>query len=164
MIITSLIKFGIGFIGILLTIIYGIIALANKNKREKFKTAAMIFFSTAGLLIVISVIEFLVYSLDNKTNDIILEAYREAPIGGIWLALYENKTWELGNSSREISSTGNYQISGDTITLISEQGNKETTDFQTTSFVIDQQRLIETTNSGIHVLEIRTNKINENGL
>ncbi|WP_277477160.1 hypothetical protein [Catalinimonas alkaloidigena] len=163
MIITGLIKFTIGLIGLLLTFVYFIVAVANKNKREKFKTAAKVFFSTAAFVIIISVIEFLVYPSNSKSSEIILEAYREAPIGGIWLALYEDKTWELGNSSREVRIKGQYQISGDTLIIIADQENEINADVKRT-FVIDRERLIETTKTGIHSLEILTNKINENGL
>ncbi|MEM9671633.1 MAG: hypothetical protein ACFB15_28450 [Cyclobacteriaceae bacterium] len=163
MVVVSLIKFAIGLVGLLLTFIYLIVAVVNKHKRGKLKTAAVVFFSTAGLLIAISIIEFFVYSSNEEPRGVVIKAYREAPIGGVWLALYEDSTWELRNSSREIRAKGEYQITGDTVTMIAEEGYGIANDVAEISFLIKKKRLIETSKSGINILEIRINNIDKQG-
>jgi len=45
----------------------------------------------------------------------------EAAIGGIWLGLYVDYTWELGNSSREVDETGIFVVKGDTLILTGQR-------------------------------------------
>ncbi|WP_157963281.1 hypothetical protein [Algoriphagus litoralis] len=90
-----------------------------------------------------------------------MSAYREAPIGGIWLAIYTDQTWEIGNSSREITANGTYEIKSDTLILTAAQGTSIIGEIDQTSFIIQSESLIEINNSGILSLEIILNNMKE---
>lgn len=164
MIISGLIKFFIGFIGVLGTLLFLILALLNRNKKGKLKIAGLTFIISVAIIVLITLVEFLIYPVNPKTEQLILTAYREAPLGGIWLALYDDETWELGYSSREITSKGTYKFHNDTLTIFAQEGQKIVKEIEQTSFTFDSGKLVEIQNSGIKVLEIQINKMNENGL
>lgn len=159
MFITGLIKFFIGFAGLLLTFIFLGRALIKRRKRNSLKYAAINFFSTAIIILVITVVEFLLYPTNPKTDKLLLTAYREAPLGGIWLALYTDQTWELGYSSREITATGTFALSGDTLSIKSKDGSRIIGEIEETMFLIHQNNLVELKNSGIKSLEIKINNL-----
>ncbi|WP_339754579.1 hypothetical protein [Algoriphagus aquimarinus] len=118
------------------------------------KIAAWTFFSTIGVILLIIIVDLFLFPINQKSDQLILSAYREAPLGGIWLALYDDQTWEIGYSSREITSSGNYFIRHDTLTLNAQSGKTILQDISKTSFIIDSKNLREIENSGIRALEI----------
>jgi hypothetical protein len=164
MFITGLIKFIIGLVGVIGTLIFLLLSAFKRTKQGKSRLAGITFFSTAVLIVIISIIEFQVYPTNSKTDQLLLTAYREAPLGGIWLAIYDDRTWELGYSSREITASGTYQLKSDTLILTAANGTTIIGQTERTSFVIESNRLMEVKNSGIRSLEIMVNKMNENGL
>ncbi len=164
MFITGLMKFLIGLVGVIGTLILLVLSTFKRTKKGKIRLAGITFFSTAGLIVIITIIEFQVYPINSKTDQLLLTAYREAPFGGIWLAIYDDRTWELGYSSREITASGRYQLQADTLILTAANGTTIIGQTEQTSFVIEPRRLIEVGNSGIRWLEIMINEMNENGL
>lgn len=159
MFITGLIKFLLGLVGILATFVFLAIALFSKNKKGKIRTAGITFFTTATILILITIVEFLIFPINPKTEQIVLTAYREAPIGGIWLTLYNDNTWEMGYSSREISSNGTYIFENDTLTIYATSEEGIINNLKKTSFTFNSNKLIEIENSGIRMLEIKIDKM-----
>lgn len=131
----------------------------KRTKSGKLRLAGIVFFSTVGLILIITVIEFQVYPNNPKADQLIMSAYREAPIGGIWLAIYTDQTWEIGNSSREITANGTYEIKSDTLILTAAQGTSIIGETEKTSFIIESESLIEVNNSGIKSLKIMENKL-----
>ncbi|MEH0153140.1 hypothetical protein V6R21_03280 [Limibacter armeniacum] len=87
-----------------------------------------------------------------------MSAYREAPFGGYWLGLYTDLTWELGNTSREISAKGIYAVNNDTLELTTVKGSYFNGDTINT-FIFEGKHLIEVKNTGIKGLEIELNKL-----
>jgi hypothetical protein len=117
-----------------------------------------------AVITLILIQETILYPPNPKIDQLILSAYREAPIGGIWLGVYEDRTWQLGYSSVEITSEGTYQLAGDTLTLIANEGTTVIGESERTSFLIETKYLVEVENSGIRSLEIQRNKLEMNGL
>ena len=159
MIVAGLIKFLIGFIGLTTTIIY-LISFAFKRNSRSLKKAGIVFGSTVTVIIVITLMELSLYPVNQKKDQLVLTAFREAPIGAYWLGLYSDSTWQMGNSSREIEIAGTYRIKGDTILLkaTSEKGfyNGDTLNY----FLIKGQDLVEMENTEIRGLKITMNKLN----
>nr|WKN38291.1 hypothetical protein K4G66_06195 [Tunicatimonas sp. TK19036] len=138
MIVAGLIKFLIGFIGLTTTIIY-LISFAFKRNSRSLKKAGIVFGSTVTVIIVITLMELSLYPVNQKKDQLVLTAFREAPIGAYWLGLY---------------------IKGDTILLkaTSEKGfyNGDTLNY----FLIKGQDLVEMENTEIRGLKITMNKLN----
>ena len=88
-----------------------------------------------------------------------LTGFREAPLGAYWLGVYNDSTWELGNSSREIEVRGTYTFSGDTLYLKTLGGTAFYNGSTRNSFVISGDDLVEVDNSGIKGLKIGLNKL-----
>ena len=160
MFLTGLIKFFIGLAGVILTLVFLFIAIFKRTKKGLIRKAGITLFSSVMIIIVISVVEYFIYPINQKTDQLLLTAYREAPLGGIWLALYHDKTWELGFSSREITATGTYQINADTLYLTAMDDTIIIGEIDKTSFIIGEKTLIEIQNSGIRSLEIIINNMN----
>ncbi len=97
---------------------------------------------------------------NSKLDQLVLTAHREAPIGAYWLGVYDDLTWELGNSSREIEVSGTYEISGDTLHLKTLGGTAFYNGATRNSFIIVGDDLMEVENTGIRGLEIKMNKLN----
>tara|TARA_R110002072_G_scaffold216077_1_gene373419 strand:- start:381408 stop:381890 length:483 start_codon:yes stop_codon:yes gene_type:complete len=154
MFISGLIKLFVGILGTLVSLIFLIITIFSRHKKGKLKIAAWTFFSTIGVILLIIIVDLFLFPINQKSDQLILSAYREAPLGGIWLALYDDQTWEIGYSSREITSSGNYFIRHDTLTLNAQSGKTILQDISKTSFIIDSKNLREIENSGIRALEI----------
>lgn len=158
MFISGIIKFFIGVLGGLVSVIFLLISLFKRKKRGKLKIAAISFLGSILLILIVTLVELFLFPTNKKTDQLILVAYREAPIGGIWLGLYDDETWELGYSSREITSSGNYIIQHDTLTINAQSGKTILKDITETSFIIGSKNLLEIENSGIRSLEILMNK------
>ncbi len=161
MFLTGLIKLLIGLAGLTSTFILLFLSAFKRTRSGKLRLAGIVFFSTVGLILIITVIEFQVYPKNPKADQLIMSAYREAPIGGIWLAIYTDQTWEIGNSSREITANGTYEIKSDTLILTAAQGTSIIGEIDQTSFIIQSESLIEINNSGILSLEIILNNMKE---
>lgn len=57
MIIMSILKFGLAFVGIIVTLVMIVKGLVKKDQ-TKFKKAGLVFLGTCGILILLSAIEF----------------------------------------------------------------------------------------------------------
>lgn len=158
MFISGLIKLFVGILGTSVCLIILIITIFSRHKKGKLKIATWTFSSTIGVILLIIIVDLFLFPINQKSDHLILSAYREAPLGGIWLALYDDQTWEIGYSSREITSSGNYLIRHDTLTLNAQSDKTILKDISKTSFIIDSKNLIEIENSGIRSLEIVYNK------
>lgn len=164
MFITGIVKFFVGLVGVIASLTFLLLSVFKRTRKGKLKLAIISLFSTVAIIGIITLVEFQLYPTNKKTDKLLLTAYREAPIGGIWLALYNDSTWEIGFSSREITANGTYELHSDTLTLFAKEGTTVVGQTTKTSFVVELNRLIEVENSGIKALEIKINKINENGL
>lgn len=154
MFISGLIKLFVGILGSLVSLFFLISSIFSRHKKGKLKITAWTFTSTVGVILLIIIVDLFLFPLNKKSDQLILSAYREAPLGGIWLALYDDQTWEMGYSSREITSSGNFTIRYDTLTLNAQSGKTILKDISKTSFIIDSKNLTEIENSGINYLEI----------
>ncbi|RAI84847.1 hypothetical protein [Algoriphagus yeomjeoni] len=158
MFISGLIKLFVGIVGSLASLFFLITFIFSRHKKSKLKIAAWTFTSTVGVILLIITVDLFLFPINQKSDHLILSAYREAPLGGIWLALYDDQTWEMGYSSREITSSGNYTIRHDTLTLNAQSGKTILGEISKTSFIINSKNLTEIENSGIRSLEILMNK------
>ena len=148
-----LIKFLIGLLGVVTTIVYVVKALV-KNPSRNFKTALAVLFATGGLLILITTIEFIIHdkSKDYSSKKTSLVAMREASLGsGIHLKVYADSTYELG-SGTEVKTRGKIKRNADTLFLLKNERIDK-------SFILDNRALVEIKNSGINFLEIQSNKL-----
>jgi hypothetical protein len=100
------------------------------------------------------------YPTNGKIDQLVLSGFREAPLGAYWLGVYNDSTWELGNSSREIEISGTYTIAGDTLHLKTLGGTAFYNGDTRNSFVIIGDDLMEVENTGIRGLKIGMNKLN----
>ena len=144
--IVSILKMLIGLFGILSTIWFLITGLFKRNS-SAYKKAGFSLIATFILVGIISTIELGYYSSKAKNKKLVLSAGREAPIGGIWLKLYDNKSYTLTYDPRTEGKEGTYQIKNDTLTLFD-------TDTIRTSFLIKEKSLEEIKNTGIGGLSI----------
>lgn len=114
--------------------------------------------------LIIAIIKAALWYKSNQLNDgLILQASREAPIGGIWLGLYNDHHFNFGYFGLwdiDIEATGTYQIKGDTLLL---KANRETENviFKNLRFLILKGALMELPkdSSGIGYLEIWKNPL-----
>lgn len=156
----GLFKFLIGLIGVFGTIIFVILSAFKRKRKSKLRYAGLTLVSTFALILLITVLEFLMYPKNGKLDQLVLTGFREAPLGAYWLGVYNDSTWELGNSSREIEVSGTYTISEDTLHLITLEGSAFYNWNTQNSFIISGDELIEVENSGIKGLKIGLNKLN----
>jgi len=63
------------------------------------------------LILLTTGLEFLMHPTNNKLGQLVLTGHREATLGAYWLGVYDDGAWGLGQSSREIVSSGSYTIS-----------------------------------------------------
>jgi len=157
---TGLLKFFIGLIGVVGTIVFLVLSVFKRTRTGKLRYAGLTFLTTFILILAITGLEFLMYPTNGKQDQLVLTGFREAPLGAYWLGVYDDSTWELGNSSREIEVRGTYTISGDTLHLKTLGGTAFYNGDTRNSFVISGDDLIEVENSGIKGLKIGLNKLN----
>lgn len=160
----GLIILSAGILGIVVTLTFTLIAIFKRTPKNWRRSGISLLSSGIIVIILILIHEVILFPPNPKTEQLVLMAYREAPIGGIWLGVYNDQTWQLGYSSVEITSTGTYQIIGDTLTLIANKGTIIIGESERTSFVIEPKYLVEVKNSGIKSLEIQLNKLEKEGL
>ncbi len=159
MLLFGLITSLVGLLGLVLTSIFIVLALFKRNAKN-WKRVGISFFGTAALIIILILIqEVFLYPPNPKIEQLVLSAYREAPIGGYWLGLYNDSTWEFGNSPREIEVFGTYTIIRDTLNLVASEGKIFYDGTTTNAFLINETGLIEIENSGIKWLSIGMNKL-----
>jgi len=157
---TGLLKVLIGLIGVIGTIIFATLAIFKRTRKGKLQYAGLSLLTTFILILLITGFEFLMYPTNSKLDQLVLTAHREAPIGAYWLGVYNDSTWELGNSSREIEVSGTYTISGDTLHLKTLGGTAFYHGDTRNSFVIIGDDLMAVENTGIRGLKIGMNKLN----
>jgi hypothetical protein len=164
MLLFGLIILLVGTVGLIVTLTFAVIAIFKKNSKNWKRSGISLATTTVAVIALILIQETILYPPNPKIDQLILSAYREAPIGGIWLGVYEDRTWQLGYSSVEITSEGTYQLAGDTLTLIANEGTTVIGESERTSFLIETKYLVEVENFGIRSLEIQLNKLEMNGL
>ena len=153
-----------GILGIIVTLTFTVIAIIKRSSKNWRRAGFSLLSSGTIVIILILVHEVILFPPNPKVEQLVLTAYREAPIGGIWLGVYNDQTWQLGYSSVEITSEGTYQLVGDTLTLTAIEGTTVIGESERTSFIIEPRYLVEVKNSGIRSLEIQLNKLEKNGL
>ncbi|MCV9386991.1 hypothetical protein [Reichenbachiella ulvae] len=163
MLLFGLIILLVGSVGFLVTLTFVIMAIFKNSKYWKLSGISLAT-TTLAVIALILIQETILYPPNPKIDKLVLSAYREAPIGGIWLGVYNDRTWQLGYSSVEITSEGKYELAGDTLTLFANDGTTVIGDSKRTSFLIEPKYLVEVENSGIRSLEIQLNKLETNGL
>lgn len=146
-------------LGIIATLIFTLIAISRRTSKSWAWSGYSFFMSSSIVIMLILIHELILFPPNPKTDQLVLTAYREAPIGGVWLGLYDDQIWQLGYSSVEITSAGKYQITGDTLTLYADEGTTIIGEVERTSFIIKSKSLVEIKNSGIRFLEIELNKV-----
>ncbi|GAB3333225.1 hypothetical protein GCM10027429_13550 [Marivirga atlantica] len=156
---TGILKFIVGLIGLLFTLVFLIVLLFKKNKRPFLRNAGITFISTVIIILAITIVEFFIAPVNPKEDQLVLNAYRSAQLGGFWLGVYKDSTWEMGNSSREIGLKGTYNINGDTLILKVSNGGKFKNGKSENSLIITETALIEIESTGIKRLNINLNKI-----
>lgn len=154
----------VGMIGLLVTLTFVTIAIFKKSPNSWKRSGISLAATILTTITLITIQETILFPPNPKIEKLILSAYREAPIGGIWLGVYDDQTWQLGYSSIEITAEGTYKINEDTLTLVADQGTTIIGDSERTSFLIKQKSLIEVENSGIRSLEIQINKLTKIGM
>lgn len=159
MFIAGIFKFLLGLVGVLTTLVFLVLSLFKRTRKGKLQWAGITFFSTVVLIIIMTIIEFLIYPTNPKLDQLVLTAHREAPIGGYWLGLYDDSTWEFGNSSRELEINGTYTILEDTLNLTTTNGTTFYNGDTTNQFLIHPKDLLEVENTGIRGLKIGLNKL-----
>jgi len=68
MLITGIIKFFIGLVGVVTCLILFVLSVFKRTRKNKLKLAIITLFSTAGLILIITVIEFQVYPVNPKSD------------------------------------------------------------------------------------------------
>lgn len=155
----SLIILLVGVVGIFVTLAFIIIAITKRKSKYWKKCIYSFLISGVVVILIILVHEVILFPPNPKLDDLVLSAYREAPIGGYWLGLYQDSTWEFGNSPRELDFNGTYTIHGDTLTLSNSPGSTFYNGKSSNQFLIQSENLIEIENTGIKGLKIGLNNI-----
>ncbi|GAB4010597.1 hypothetical protein GCM10028808_21970 [Spirosoma migulaei] len=93
-------------------------------------------------------------------SGLVFEAHRESSPGGIWLGLYDDKRFEMGNSRGDANCEGYYTFKSDTLTLRADKGIINKKNLRKVSFLLQEDFLVETPKtSGISFLEVRVNHL-----
>ncbi len=140
-------------VGLLAALFFLLIGLTNRS-RSYLKTAGMIFLVTIGVIVAISVVEFLLRdrNKDYQNKETVLVAMREAsPMSGIHLRVYSDSSYELGDG-QDVWMRGEVSIRMDTLFLLRA-------DSVAMSFVLHKKNLIEIGNTKVRFLEIERNEI-----
>ncbi|GGK82966.1 hypothetical protein ACD591_14360 [Rufibacter glacialis] len=140
----------------ILTVVFLLSYLIRRNK-SKLKNAGIAFSATVIGLSTLLVLEEQLFSYNTANKKEILVASRESSIGGVLLKLYADSTFEIGGL-RQVTSAGMFSLKKDTLfmtTIITEE-NEE---FSMRSFLIKEDHLEETTDTGIEFLEIHENSL-----
>ena len=151
-----LIKILVVLIGILLILRHVALGLFHNNNLH-LKKGGRILLIVIGFLLITSGIEFLLTKFRNR--GLVMYAWREAPIGGIWLRLYNDDKFKLGHLPESVAIAGSYKIKGDTLFL---EGNKPIellNSASKTSFIITKNRLLEINSTKIGALDISKNEL-----
>jgi len=151
--IASIIVILIMAVGLILTVIF-LLSYLIKRRKARLRNAAISFASVLLSLSLLIVVEELFFSYNFEKKEEVLVASREAPIGGIVLKLYEDRTFEIGGF-REVKSAGTYELKSDTLFITAKQNGY----FTHTSFIIKKGYLEEVESTGIGFLEIHENKL-----
>lgn len=154
MLITSLLILFFLVIGIITIIIIGLIA-TFKRKHSYWKKNRLIGVIPILMSVILLILqEFILFPENSKSDQLVFVARRDMPISAIWLGLYDDNTFELGVSSREVESSGNYTFKNDTLTLTSHKGTYLHNGDYTYTFFIKGDYIWEVKNSGIKGLKI----------
>lgn len=120
--------------------------------------ATLTILATTVLFYIVNLEEASKSAFNKAKKKVVLIASSEAPIGGIFLALYKDSTYELGNF-RQVESTGIFKLKTDTLFLTPADTSHIAEKFSETSFIMKGKELIEIQKTGIGWLEIHGNKL-----
>ncbi|MBC3540722.1 hypothetical protein ACFSC6_12600 [Rufibacter sediminis] len=141
----------------LLTITF-LLGYLLKRVKSRARNAAVSFLVAVVALSSFLLIEELFFSYNTEDKEEVLVAHREAPIGGILLKLYADRTFELGGF-RKVETTGTFEVKQDTLFITSTNNPKVSNQFNSRSFLIKENHLEETTDTGIGILAIHKNSL-----
>lgn len=149
----------VAILGTIVTLVFAVVAIFKRNRKSLKRTGFSLLSTLSIVITLILIHEVILFPPNPKADELILTAYREAQIGGIWLGLYKDSTWEMGNSNRELDQNGIYEIHGDTLILIKPKGETFNNGLNVNQFLIEEGDLIEVKNTGIAALAIEMNKL-----
>lgn len=149
----------VGVLGIFVTLVFIIIAIIKQKSKYWKKSIFSFLISGVVVILLILIHEVILFPPNPRLEDLVLTAYRKAPIGGYWLGLYKDSTWKFGNSSREIEFEGTFEIYGDTLFLNTSPGSTFYNGKSSNQFIIHTENLVEIDNTGIKGLKITLDKI-----
>ena len=147
----------VAVVGVSLTVVY-LFSYLRKKEKVKLRNAALTFIASVVLFLTLVTIAANQYPNALPKKEVVLIAAREAPLGGILLRLYADSTFEIGNS-RKVTSTGVYRLNADTLVITTTDNSKLLKDISQTSFIIEEEDLVEVNNTGITILEIHENRL-----
>lgn len=143
--------------GLILTVIF-LLSYLIKGKKLRLRKAALSFTTAVFSFLLLIGVEELFFSYNFEDKEEVLVASREAPIGGIVLKLYADKTFEIGGF-REVKSIGTFELNSDTLLITSINKKKNNKYITQASFIIKEGYLEEIEASGIGFLEIHVNRL-----
>ncbi|WP_162055528.1 copper resistance protein NlpE [Pontibacter pamirensis] len=154
---TSIIAMLVAIVGGSLTVVY-LFSYLRKKEKVKLRNAALTFIASVVLFFTLVTVAANQYPDALPKKEVVLIAAREASLGGILLRLYADSTFELGNN-RRVTSTGVYNLNVDTLVITTTDNSKLLKDISQTSFIIEEENLVEVNNTGIKFLEIHENRL-----
>ncbi len=147
----------VAIVGGSLTVVY-LFSYLRKKEKVKLRNAALTFIASVVLFFTLVTVAANQYPDALPKKEVVLIAAREASLGGILLRLYADSTFELGNN-RRVTSTGVYNLNVDTLVITTTDNSKLLKDISQTSFIIEEENLVEVNNTGIKFLEIHENRL-----
>src|SRR5688572_24886895 len=136
------------FLGFVIATLLLLLALFTwKKKYLKYTGLFILIISLLG------VFSFTIDFFKNRNREVLLTAFREAPLGGVLLTLYSDSTFELSNLMT-YETSGKFAITEDTLFISTNGSYKLLKNFTETTFLITEKNLVEINNTGIGRLEI----------
>lgn len=160
----GLLKVLTAIVGTVVTLAFLLSSIFRGKRAVMLRMSGVTFSLTIAAILILTGIEFMLYPENQKLDQIVLSAHRQAPIGAIWLGLYSDSTWEIGNSPREINTRGIYSIHGDSLELKTLSGTEFYKGDSVKWFVFQDDDLVEVKNTGIRSLRIYVNKLSSNSI
>lgn len=101
---TGLLKILIGVVGVIGAIIFAALALFKRTRKGKLQYARLTLLTTFIFILLITGYEFLKYPANSKLDQLVLMAYREAPLGTYWLGVYSDSQQSINSFVCEVLS------------------------------------------------------------
>ncbi|WP_187262662.1 hypothetical protein [Pontibacter beigongshangensis] len=143
--------------GFVLTFIFLVVFL-RKKKLARLLHATLTILATTFLFYILNWEELTQRDFNRAKKKVVLTASREKLIGGVFLALYEDGTYELGNLRRVVTA-GVFCVKADSLFLITTDTTHLPGASSKTSFIINKEELVEIQNTGIERLEVHENRL-----